>query len=109
MDWPLIVDWPQRPRQKVDHSHGKPSQTRWRAVRTHPLGHLLDVQPLTGRTHQIRVHLATAGLPILGDTLYAPADVAARSPRLLLHAQGLRFVHPLLGTECHFACDPEFP
>lgn len=96
IDLPLIVDWPRRPRSKVDHALGKPSLTRWR-----PLGPgavpgttRLALQPVTGRSHQLRVHLLASGHPIVGDTLYAPPDGA---PRLMLHACALRLTHPVTG------------
>lgn len=102
IDLPLAADWPHRPRQQVDREHGKPSQTRWRALgpaggnRTGNStdlwgGHTrVTLEPLTGRTHQLRVHLASLGHAILGDTLYAPPEIAAASPRLLLHATALQ-------------------
>ncbi|WP_418145738.1 RluA family pseudouridine synthase [Variovorax paradoxus] len=101
IDAPLMADWPNRPLQKVDPA-GKPSLTRWRALSSSssaPDGkaeatHLL-LEPLTGRSHQLRVHLLSIGHPILGDALYGSADVQARAPRLLLHASELGFVHPV--------------
>ncbi|RRH92296.1 RluA family pseudouridine synthase [Variovorax beijingensis] len=100
IDAPLMADWPNRPLQKVDPA-GKPSLTRWRALSSAsaPDGkteatHLL-LEPLTGRSHQLRVHLLSIGHPILGDALYGSADVQARAPRLLLHASELGFVHPV--------------
>lgn len=88
---PVLADWPRRPLQKVDLAHGKPSLTRWQVLAREPRSGTsrLALQPLTGRTHQLRLHLAAIGHPILGDALYAPAAVAAAAPRLLLHAQGL--------------------
>lgn len=102
IDLPLAADWPNRPRQQVDAAHGKPSQTRWCA-----LGHgdgttRVRLEPLTGRSHQLRVHMATLGHAILGDALYAAPDIAAASPRLLLHASELRIAGH------HFLCPPEF-
>ncbi|SEK37061.1 ribosomal large subunit pseudouridine synthase A [Roseateles sp. YR242] len=149
IDLPLIADWPHRPRQKVDHEHGKPSLTRVRVVSRHPglrAGHLADhtaehiadhhaagdgvspmatvadghasgnsaasassgapaasadrtrlwLEPVTGRSHQLRVHLLAVGHPILGDALYAPPDALSQAPRLLLHARDLT-LPPLLG------------
>lgn len=101
IDAPLMADWPNRPLQKVDPA-GKPSLTRWRALSSSssaPDGkaeatHLL-LEPLTGRSHQLRVHLLSIGHPILGDALYGNAEVQARAPRLLLHASELGFVHPV--------------
>jgi tRNA pseudouridine32 synthase/23S rRNA pseudouridine746 synthase len=104
IDLPLAADWPNRPRQKVDAARGKPSLTRWRVLdRGVPPGTTrLALEPLTGRSHQLRVHLLALGHPIVGDTLYAPPDVAARSPRLLLHAHTLAFAHPLSGEALSF-------
>lgn len=102
IELPVGADWPNRPRQQVDLEHGKPSQTRWRVL-AHEGGHTrVALQPLTGRTHQLRVHLAAIGHAILGDTLYAQPDLAAASPRLLLHASELRLANH------HFTCPPEF-
>ena len=102
IDLPVGADWPNRPRQQVDLSRGKPSQTHWRV-----LGHDGDttrirLEPLTGRTHQLRVHLAHLGHAILGDALYAAPATAAASSRLLLHASELRV------GDHHFVCPPEF-
>lgn len=99
IDAPLMADWPNRPRQKVD-ADGKPSLTRWRALRTLPergASHLL-LEPLTGRTHQLRVHLQSIGHTILGDALYGTPEIQARAPRLLLHASALAFSHPVTGV-----------
>lgn len=102
----LAGDWPNRPRQKVD-ADGKPSLTRW-CVLAHetdaqglPLTRL-ELEPVTGRTHQLRVHLQAIGHPILGDALYADAQTQARSPRLLLHASALALTHPLTGAALHW-------
>ena len=110
IDLPLIADWPNRPLQKVDREHGKPSQTRWRSVR-HDAARgvtLLDLEPLTGRSHQLRLHLASIGHPILGDALYADAATQAMAPRLLLHACALAFAHPMGGQACRFTLPAEF-
>jgi tRNA pseudouridine32 synthase/23S rRNA pseudouridine746 synthase len=102
IDLPLIADWPNRPLQKVDHTLGKPSLTRYRVIERQPGLTRVALMPLTGRSHQLRVHLLALGHPIVGDTLYAPPDVAARSPRLLLHAHTLAFAHPLSGEALSF-------
>jgi len=94
IDAPIYADWPLRPLRVVD-AKGKASQTRYRCLQSDNKHSLLEIEPLSGRTHQIRVHLSHIGHPILGDQLYAPEDVANESTRLLLHAQSLRFVHPL--------------
>jgi len=99
IDLPLLPDWPSRPRQKVDAAHGKPSQTRWRVLAHDAAtgGTRLALMPLTGRTHQLRLHLAHIGHPILGDTLYGGPCAGHAAPRLLLHACGLAFQHPGTG------------
>lgn len=97
VDVPLIVDWPNRPRQIVDLDRGKPALTLWqRLPGDEPEGgSRLQLQPRTGRSHQLRVHLAHIGHPIRGDDLYAPPPL--RAARLLLHASGLALRHPLEG------------
>jgi tRNA pseudouridine32 synthase/23S rRNA pseudouridine746 synthase len=99
IDLPLIVDWLNRPRSKVDHAIGKPSRTRWQPCGPGPLPQTtrLRLEPLTGRTHQLRVHLMALGHPIVGDPLYAAPDAQAQSQRLLLHACELGFEHPASG------------
>ena len=97
IDLPLLADWPNRPLQKVDHAHGKPSLTRWRVTEATADRTRLELEPVTGRAHQLRVHLRAIGHPILGDALYAPPEVLASADRLLLHAARLRFLHPISG------------
>jgi tRNA pseudouridine32 synthase/23S rRNA pseudouridine746 synthase len=99
IDLPLLVDWPNRPRQIVDHGRGKPSLTRWWREGPGPLAGTtrLRLEPVTGRSHQLRVHLLAIGHPIVGDALYAPAEVAGAAPRLLLHAAELALAHPATG------------
>lgn len=97
VDLPLIVDWPNRPRQMVCHDTGRPAQTDWKVLRRDADGTArMRLMPLTGRSHQLRVHMQAIGHPILGDTLYA--DGPARDyPRLMLHAHSLRLNHPRTG------------
>ena len=104
IDLPLICDWPNRPRQMVDHARGKPSVTRWRVLGYEGETTRIELEPVTGRSHQLRVHLAALGHPILGDPLYAPPSAA---PRLLLHASALRLAHPASGAER--ACESPAP
>jgi tRNA pseudouridine32 synthase/23S rRNA pseudouridine746 synthase len=96
IDLPLLADWPQRPRQKVDHEQGKPSRTRYGVLQRDPATHTtrLALQPLTGRTHQLRVHLLAIGHPIAGDTLYGTHDEPTAA-RLMLHATRLELQHPV--------------
>ncbi len=93
---PLICDWPNRPRQKVDFEIGKASQTRYRLLSYDAQCDCsrVELEPITGRSHQLRVHLAELGHPILGDELYGSEESA---PRLLLHATQLSF--PLPGSD----------
>ncbi|MGF1552557.1 MAG: pseudouridine synthase [Paracoccaceae bacterium] len=93
---PLAADWPRRPRQKVCHDTGRPAATRWRRVGVEEGASRLVVRPFTGRSHQIRVHLAAIGHPILGDPFYAPPE--AWAPRLQLHALALALRHPADGA-----------
>ena len=105
----LRADWPRRPRQVVDPVHGKPSLTRYRVLdRTADDTTRVELEPVTGRAHQLRVHLHALGHPILGDALYAPAQVLQRSARLLLHASTLCFAHPATREPLHLACEVPF-
>lgn len=108
VDLPLIVDWPNRPRQHVNHETGRPAQTDWRVLRHEADGTTrVRLMPLTGRSHQLRVHMMELGHPILGDPLYATG--AARAfPRLMLHAESLRLRHPDSGRHMTFSAPCPF-
>jgi tRNA pseudouridine32 synthase / 23S rRNA pseudouridine746 synthase len=110
IELPLSADWPRRPMQRVDPEHGKPSRTDWQALAfdTERQATRLALQPRTGRTHQLRVHLSAIGHPILGDALYAPPDVQRRDTRLLLHACALTLTHPVSGERLHLQCAAPF-
>lgn len=110
IDLPLIVDWPNRPRSIVDHTIGKPSRTRWRVLAhdTTTRTTRVALEPVTGRSHQLRVHLQVIGHPILGDALYAPPPAQARTDRLLLHACALQLPHPQTGEPCRFSSPAPF-
>lgn len=97
---PMRIDYANRPRSIIDYAHGKPSLTRWKTLGPGPwLGTTrLSLEPFTGRTHQLRVHLAAIGHPIVGDPLYAPAAGQTLAARLLLHACELSFTHPVTGV-----------
>nr|WP_183909714.1 pseudouridine synthase [Simiduia aestuariiviva] len=97
VDLPLICDWPNRPRQKVDFEQGKAARTLYAVQHRNLAEHstTLELTPITGRSHQLRVHMQQLGHPILGDEFYADADVKAKASRLLLHAQWLKFEHPV--------------
>ena len=92
---PLLADWPNRPKQKVDHAAGKHSLTRYRLLAYDAASNTsrVELEPITGRTHQLRVHLAAIGHPIIGDALYG----GRKTERLLLHASALNFIHPQSG------------
>lgn len=107
---PLITDWPNRPRQKVDHTMGKPSTTHYRQVTYDPAlnSSRVELIPETGRTHQLRVHMAAIGHPILGDNLYGGPDNHSRAEQLQLHAVELAFHHPASGEWLKFASPPPF-
>jgi tRNA pseudouridine32 synthase/23S rRNA pseudouridine746 synthase len=96
IDMPMRKDMDPRnaPRQVIDFSEGRPAITDWWVIESMPDRSRLRLSPLTGRSHQLRLHLKEIGHPILGDDLYAPAAVLAMSPRLLLHAEQLTVTHP---------------
>ena len=112
VDLPLITDWPNRPKQKVCFESGKPSQTLWsildKSPEQNPDRTRVKLTPITGRSHQLRVHMLSLGHPILGDNLYACEEALAKSPRLLLHAEQLTVHHPITGEAITAKAEPEF-
>lgn len=119
IDLPIVVDWPKRPLRIIDKERGKPSLTRWRVFPNDPRWGAptsdedaattrLELEPVTGRSHQLRVHLQALGHPILGDALYASPAAQARAKRLLLHAWALRIRHPQTGHVLAFDSPPPF-
>ncbi len=110
IELPLAADWPRRPLQKVDLQHGKASVTDWRVLDFDAESQVtrLALQPLTGRSHQLRVHLAAIGHAIVGDALYAPPELQAQAPRLMLHACALSLTHPTSGRPLQLRCEPPF-
>lgn len=107
VDLPLIVDWPNRPLQMVDHENGKPAQTEWRVMRYGDDETRVRLYPRTGRSHQLRVHMLALGHPILGDPFYAKGP-ARDFPRLMLHAEALRLRHPDGGKGLTFSVKAPF-
>jgi tRNA pseudouridine32 synthase / 23S rRNA pseudouridine746 synthase len=97
IDLPLITDWPNRPKQKVDLMHGKSSQTRYQVLQYNGADNTTRVrlEPVTGRSHQLRVHMQQLGHAIVGDRLYASKEIQNKADRLLLHAQSISFTHPV--------------
>jgi tRNA pseudouridine32 synthase / 23S rRNA pseudouridine746 synthase len=119
IDLPIALDWPQRPLRHIDAVNGKSSQTEWQVDSATPPGPGVQfdigrpctrvvLKPITGRSHQLRVHLAAIGHPILGDTLYAPVEVQTQSARLLLHASSLTLMHPATGQTMQFESPTPF-
>lgn len=110
IDLPLICDWPNRPRQMVDHSQGKPAHTEYHVQSYDPESNSCRVEllPTTGRTHQLRVHMLALGHPILGDDLYGDSTTLGKADRLLLHASSLEFCHPTTGKLLNFTSEAPF-
>ncbi|MEQ5572456.1 bifunctional tRNA pseudouridine(32) synthase/23S rRNA pseudouridine(746) synthase RluA [Providencia huaxiensis] len=108
IDLPLICDWPNRPKQKVCFETGKSAQTEYQVLQYEEQATRVKLSPITGRSHQLRVHMLALGHPILGDRFYAHDKAKALAPRLQLHAQELYITHPEYGTPMHFTCPPDF-
>ena len=108
VDLPLICDWPNRPKQMVDHERGKPSLTHYEVLSYEENATRVALTPVTGRSHQLRVHMLSLGHVILGDRLYAHSEALAMAPRLQLHAEYLSFAHPVTQEQLSFYCDPDF-
>lgn len=94
VDLPLICDWPNRPKQMVDHERGKNALTHWQVLARNTNTTRLLLTPVTGRSHQLRVHMLSLGHPIIGDKLYAHPQAFSMANRLNLHAYTLEFRHP---------------
>jgi len=107
---PLICDWPNRPKQKVDHEHGKQAITEYKVLSRDARDKTtrLELSPKTGRSHQLRVHMASIGHPILGDNLYANKEASQKANRLLLHASELSFKHPTTGRNIQISSECPF-
>ncbi len=108
IELPLRCDWPNRPLQMVDHEQGKHALTHYEVLERGADRTRVLFKPITGRSHQLRVHAKALGHPILGDRLYAPPDVVALSERLMLHALRLEFDHPDTGERVKGYCDVPF-
>lgn len=107
VDLPLATDWPNRPRQQVDHENGRAAQTDWQVLGYDGDTTRVALHPLTGRSHQLRVHMLELGHPILGDPIYA-TGAALEYPRLMLHAQSLSLHHPTTKARVTFSADCPF-
>ena len=101
VDLPIIVDWPNRPRQMICHQTGRAAQTDWQVIKSGPQETRVKLSPKTGRSHQLRVHMLALGHPILGDPFYGRPESQA-APRLMLHSHRLRLRHPDGGAMMDF-------
>ncbi|ENA1753685.1 bifunctional tRNA pseudouridine(32) synthase/23S rRNA pseudouridine(746) synthase RluA [Yersinia ruckeri] len=109
IDLPLICDWPNRPKQKICYETGKSAQTEYQVLCRDADGSTrVKLSPITGRSHQLRVHMLAMGHPILGDGFYAHPEAKAMASRLQLHAQELCITHPEFGTPMHFRSEADF-
>lgn len=102
IDAPLRCDWPNRPLQMICRDRGRDALTHWRVERRDRGTTRLSLTPVTGRSHQLRVHLKSIGHPILGDPWYAHEEARNAADRLMLHAEALSFTHPDTGAKMIF-------
>ena len=110
IELPINVDWPNRPKRKVDHAMGQPSLTRYRVLDTsvtHAVSRI-ELEPMTGRTHQLRVHMQAMGHPILGDDFYGTPASCTKADRLMLHACRIELSHPETGLPLCIDCPAPF-
>ncbi|HEV7293475.1 MAG TPA: pseudouridine synthase [Devosia sp.] len=108
VDLPLATDWENKPRQRVDYERGRPSQTEWTVMEREDNATRVSLLPLTGRTHQLRVHMREIGHVILGDAFYGDPESFAAADRLQLHATELGFTHPTTGDFTTFVAPTPF-
>jgi tRNA pseudouridine32 synthase/23S rRNA pseudouridine746 synthase len=108
IDLPIACDWANRPRQKICYATGKAALTRYRVLDRLADRSRMLLSPVTGRSHQLRIHLRELGHPILGCDLYAHEEALAMAPRLMLHATTLAFEHPATGEWLEGECPPDF-
>lgn len=108
IDLPLTVDWPNRPLQKVDHQTGKPALTYWLVSHREQNYTRVILQPKTGRSHQLRVHMKALGHTILGDRFYGNARIIKAMNRMALHAECLKLYHPTTNEQISFQAKTPF-
>lgn len=110
IDWPIGVDGPRHPKQKVDHATGRPCRTRYRLLGIDRVRGTsrIELEPVTGRSHQLRVHMEAMGHPIIGDDFYGTPVSCAKAERLMLHACQIEFEHPATGEPLRINCPPPF-
>ena len=105
---PLVCDWPNRPMQMVDHQQGKNALTLWRVLERNTHTTRVELKPVTGRSHQLRVHMLSIHHPIIGDTIYAHNQALEMADRLNLHAMFLSFRHPVTEKTLNFESQVPF-
>jgi tRNA pseudouridine32 synthase/23S rRNA pseudouridine746 synthase len=108
VDLPIAVDWDHKPRQRIDFERGREARTQWQVIAREGGITRVRLHPLTGRTHQLRLHMMTLGHPVLGDPFYATGDALLAADRLQLHAEELSFAHPTTGEPVHFVIPAPF-
>lgn len=108
IEQPICADWPNRPKQHIDHENGRAAITDWEVLESDGANTRVLLKPMTGRTHQLRVHMTHIGHPILGDNLYAHSSALTAAPRLCLHAIELSFTHPATGDQIGFSSEVPF-
>jgi tRNA pseudouridine32 synthase/23S rRNA pseudouridine746 synthase len=108
VDLPIACDWENRPRQLICHERGRQALTRYEVLERGVDRTRVLLRPVTGRSHQLRIHMRELGHPILGCDMYAHPEALAMAPRLLLHATTLAFTHPATGAWLAGECTPDF-
>lgn len=108
IELPLRYDPPTKPRHVVDFELGKSALTLWHVLERHSEHCRVELVPVTGRSHQLRVHMQQLGHPLLGDALYAHPEALAAAPRLCLHARMLEITHPKTGQRLRIECPAPF-
>lgn len=108
IDLPIVTDWENRPLQMICHERGKNALTHFDVIERDKDRTRMLLKPVTGRSHQLRIHMRELGHPILGCDMYAHPEALAMSPRMLLHATTLAFEHPSTGEWLSGECPPDF-
>ena len=108
INMPIIVDWPNRPLQKISHTEGRYALTRWRKLGVENGNTRVELYPKTGRSHQLRLHMQQIGHPMVGDPFYSRNYDEQKTPIMCLHARELDFTHPTTGERMAFVCPPPF-
>jgi tRNA pseudouridine32 synthase/23S rRNA pseudouridine746 synthase len=108
VDLPIKSDWERRPLQKICHEHGRSALTFFEVLERQKDRSRMLLKPVTGRSHQLRIHMRELGHPILGCDMYAHETALGMADRLMLHASTLEFTHPTTGQWLRGDCPPDF-